>query len=369
MILFVGEERAGYFAEEVAIRYKQTITYTGFVTDANDLLQKSLETPAEYIIINAGDLVLSPDEIRNAVFRIRQTAGSSTIIVMAAGHSPKSVLVDACRAAGVTYFILSTSLGINKQELERAFNKEPIPEPMLGQEELIQSFPPASTPLMDEKMQSKAGRRSIAVAGSLPRIGTSTQCLQIIRYIQSQGKNACYIEFNNTHFLDALCDYYRDAAQSDDGAISFLNMTLYRNEEIESLHDQAFDYYVYDYGVLSELDQRLRASFLEKQQKIIVCGTNPSELDAMAAVIRTYRHSDVDYIFSFIAEDDQKFVLQQMDDRSDRTHFAPFAPDPFTFQSSSIPIYEKLLHLSPRDQTIGEKPNKKGGLFRWKHKR
>ena len=58
-------------------------------------------------------------------------------------------------------------------------------------------------------------RKTIAVVGSLSRIGTTTQCLQIVKYFQSCGKKACYIEFNNTGFLNALKKYYTDIQEKE----------------------------------------------------------------------------------------------------------------------------------------------------------
>ena len=86
----------------------------------------------------------------------------------------------------------------------------------------------------------------------------------------------------------------------------------------------------------------MRASFLEKSKKLIVCGTNPIELEAMGNVIQEFYHSDIDYIFSFVPEQDKQDTMENMCDRADRVYFAEYAPDAFFFSSPSIKIYNKL---------------------------
>ena len=155
--------------------------------------------------------------------------------------------------------------------------------------------------------------------------------------------------------------------QNDDGSLNFLKMRLYRNGAVESMYQENFDYYIYDYGVLKDLDRRLKASFLEKSKKIIVCGDSATELAAMQDVMREYARSGVDYIFSFISEADQSCVLTQMDSQADRVYFAPYTPDPFVFQSSSMGMYEKLLSIQKEESSVDPTvPAKKGGFFGWR---
>lgn len=367
MILFVGEESTGYFVEEVAKSYQQTIQYTGFIGSTDELIRGCLAEKADYIIIDLYNTVLECNEISYAISKARNTAGNSVFVVLAQGYSPRSDLVTACRNAGVTNFLLSTSPGVLKRDLEKILDGETInPSTSKDTEEKTLVPSPENAFVRNSTINPGSESRTIAVAGILSRIGTTTQCFQILRYLQSQGKTACYIEFNNTGFLSALI-YYYSVVQNDDGSLNFLKMRLYRNGAVESMYQENFDYYIYDYGVLKDLDRRLKASFLEKSKKIIVCGDSATELAAMQDVMREYARSGVDYIFSFISEADQSCVLTQMDSQADRVYFAPYTPDPFVFQSSSMGMYEKLLSIQKEESSVDPTvPAKKGGFFGWR---
>ena len=70
---------------------------------------------------------------------------------------------------------------------------------------------------------------------------------------------------------------------------------------------------------------------------------------------------------SFISEADQSCVLTQMDSQADRVYFAPYTPDPFVFQSSSMGMYEKLLSIQKEESSVDPTvPAKKGGFFGWR---
>jgi len=340
VIIYIGEIETGYFIEEVAKSYNQTVKYTGIVSNLDDILIKSLKEKAEYIIINVSQLVYSSYDIVSVISRIKQTASDSKIIVMAQGYLPTSSLIDDCHKIGITDFLFDTELGDIKGELAQILKSKNKQDKEIEQEPVAidsETIPYHKFPQTEHK-----NRKTIAVVGSLSRIGTTTQCLQIVKYFQSCGKKACYIEFNNTGFLNALKKYYTDIQEKEDCLI-YSNVALFRKEDIETiLKEGKYDYYIYDYGVVTELDQRIRASFLEKSKKLIVCGTNPIELEAMGNVIQEFYHSDIDYIFSFVPEQDKQDTMENMCDRADRVYFAEYAPDAFFFSSPSIKIYNKL---------------------------
>lgn len=358
MILFVGEETRGFFVDEVAISHNQTVKYTGFVCSVRDMLQKALEEYAEYIIINAGDPAFPSDDISEIVSRIRDTAGKSTIIVMAQGYSEHSNLVTKCRNAGIQYFLLSSLLSRIKEELNAILNGKNI-EPQSAEKESVSSatverasVPNSSFPATAIVQQSV---KTIAIGGCINRIGTTTQCLQVAKYLQSIGKRVCYIEFNNSKYLSYLENNYLDRTYRD-GMLLYANLPLIKKEQIENvLKNNKYDYYIYDYGVVSNLEERVRASFLEKKKKIIVCGNSPSELEALGEIMDDFLYSDVDYIFSFISDSEKSDVQEMMSDKASRVYFSNYSPDPFSFFSSSISCYAQILDVR---NDLEQEPNK-----------
>ena len=244
MIIYIGEIETGYFIEEVAKSYNQTVKYTGIVSNLDDILIKSLKEKAEYIIINVSQLVYSSYDIVSVISRIKQTASDSKIIVMAQGYLPTSSLIDDCHKIGITDFLFDTELGDIKGELAQILKSKNKQDKEIEQEPVAidsETIPYHKFPQTEHK-----NRKTIAVVGSLSRIGTTTQCLQIVKYFQSCGKKACYIEFNNTGFLNALKKYYTDIQEKEDCLI-YSNVALFRKEDIETiLKEGKYDYYMYE---------------------------------------------------------------------------------------------------------------------------
>ena len=356
MILYIGEIETGYFVEEVAKAYDQAVRYTGTISNLDDVIVKSLQEKADYIIINVGQLIYSSYDIATVMSRVKETAADSEIIVMAQGFLPTSSMIQDCRNAGIQHFLFSTELGTIKKELEQILN----PEKVSTKEEISPAEHISVEPIRSQPSVKYQKGKVIAAAGSLSRIGTTTQCIQIAKYFQSCGKKACYIQFNNTGFLNALKKYYTDIQETDNHLI-YSNVPLYNKEDIETvIQNGDYDCYIYDYGVINEWDQRIRASFLEKSKKLIVCGTSPSELESMSNVIQEFYHSDIDYIFSFVPEQDRQDTMESMGDKADRVHFANYAPDAFSFSSSSIKMYNSLFN---EKLEFVEQKTEKRGLF------
>ncbi|MDO4325636.1 MAG: hypothetical protein Q4E24_06320 [bacterium] len=72
--------------------------------------------------------------------------------------------------------------------------------------------------------------QTIAVAGALPRIGVTTQTLQIVKYLQITGYRACYIEMNDSDYPEKVLQLYQKARREKFGAVKFEGISLYKKE-------------------------------------------------------------------------------------------------------------------------------------------
>ena len=91
----------------------------------------------------------------------------------------------------------------------------------------------------------------------------------------------------------------------------------------------------------------------EKDIKVLVTGIKPWESE-LAQVFEDDDGS-LHYIFSFVPRSDEADVLAQMGGSAAMTHFAPFAPDFFSFCGSEE-IYEKILSCRPAEPEQKKKP-------------
>ena len=158
-------------------------------------------------------------------------------------------------------------------------------------------------------------KRTIGVIGSLDRIGTTTQAIQITRFLSNIGQSVCYVQDNNS-----------------------------KEYEVE----------VYDYGC----PVNIPSDFFEKNIRIVVCGGSPDEIDRLTAMIsQLYSDDKIYYVFSFVANHDKQNVLDIMSERKSKCYFAPYSPDCFAqISDENADMYYDILGI--------EKPKKKKGLFR-----
>jgi len=194
-------------------------------------------------------------------------------------------------------------------------------------------------------------------------MGTTTQALQIVKYLLFKGYKAAYYEMNNHKFVEAVADAYSDVDKDDiDGVVKYQKVDMYyKADKLKEVQNKDYDFIVYDFGVYSDHDFN-KVSFLEKDIQIFVVGSKPDEFSKTYNVIKNNFYNNVFYIFNFTSDTEKKDLLELMEDKSEYTFFADTAKDPFTFGNPEI--YEKMIPLS----SVKEEKVEKRGFFRRRNK-
>lgn len=338
MILFVGTEERGYFIEEAS---HMEVKFSGYVPDLEKIIDSVILSQSySHIIIDAEMLVNDYNTIAELSKRI-MSAVPSPLIFLTPGYSEDTELIRSLRRSGVFNFIMATSLAGLKSDLIRALEgrNSPLPPPAEPGEAspempVIHALPPYQT---------------VAVAGCLERIGTTTQAIQLVKHLIFQGHRACYIELNENGYIKALKELYEDGISFDDeiGRVTYQSVDMfYRKDKIAEVLRLGYEYYIYDFGIFDSVGFSL-VSYLEKNLKIMVCGIKPNEASYMTDILASLYDKDIEYIFSFTHESDRKDILELMADRAEHTFFAPWIPDPFVYSSQSGEQLAKLLPVIP----------------------
>ena len=186
--------------------------------------------------------------------------------------------------------------------------------------------------------------KTIGLAGTISRIGTTTQALQFVRFLSEVKSFACYIEMNDHSYVEKALELYSGAVKQKSGAISFMDMDLYTKETAMAAQKKTYDYLVKDYGSLTDSSFQ-RVSFLEQNIKILVCGSKPNEIFTLEERLKDRAFDDAFFIFSLSPEEDKESVLEMMEERQKRTFFASIQTDPFSMIVPN-PIYGDLLSVA-----------------------
>ncbi len=356
MIRFVGSEKS-YYAKEVAETLKLPFEHNSDITywTLKSVEQESLKSPCEFLVIDIGYLTESSDEIAASIQKISLSI-TSKIIIIAEGFADDSTLMSKIKELNLSlFFITSQNPATVKEKYEYAFTGLKKEKMEKNQEIPHKPLSPNSQPYV---LNTKNNFETIAVAGCMSRIGTTTQCIQIAKYFVSNGKAACVVEMNQSGHIKLMSDYY--ATQYIDkelGQVKIENVDLFYNpENISRILNMGYDYIIYDFGAFHK--QFPQIQFIEKQYKFIVAGTKPNELVQTLPVLQAFSHDDINYIFSFTPEIDQKDILELMQDKKQKTFFAGYIPDAFTLLSQSITTFESVFSSTSVSVVQEKKKNK-----------
>jgi hypothetical protein len=180
--------------------------------------------------------------------------------------------------------------------------------------------------------------RTIGVAGALRRIGTTTQAVQIVKYLDLVGYPAAYVELCSHGFINSCEETYADIKKTR-GKVSLCDVNMYHSvREI----DDDYAFLVKDYGNFNDSDFN-RISFLEQDIKIIVCGAKSDELPFTEQILRTQEFPEASYIFSFVPDDVREPVRESMEGYAG--YFVEYTPDPFCYPATQNNLYKSALHL------------------------
>lgn len=347
-VLFVGSLQKGYFIEET-----HDVKYTGehltITEQINEILSAEIYS---CIVIDVSQFSQLHSELVSEIIKIR-TAKNCQIIIMAVGFSSKSLLIKSLRENGFEFFIFSPILSHQKREfndavagISTAFNDEEFIE---------QTVDSNSTPAPEKRKSN-----TIAVVGAGSRIGTTTQAIQMVKYLLLNGFTAAYIEMNNNHYVERLKRLYSvSEGEEEIGRVTYQSVDMfYKKEKIADILKLEYDYLIYDFGAFTDKTFNL-INFLEKDISVIVGGVKPNEIDNITDLISKTLINDVFYIFSFSHTSEHPDVLDLMEEKAQRTSFAIYSPDPFLYSADSNTIYEKIITL----KSPAGKPQKRHKKF------
>lgn len=349
MIIFIGSAEKGYFAEEIAEKKGKEFAYVK--SNSRIELQKTeiLEHQGvEYMIFDIQQYLDSAEEIAKQIITIRN-CNNATVIIYASGYMLKNkVLVELCKV-GIKNFIIGVTLSEIKQQLELA---------LAGYYEAngFEELEIITLQEQEEERRREASYKLIGVAGAMSRIGTTTQALQVVKYLLYKGYKACYIEMNDTGYVENVAAFYDcENVDEDMGEVFFMNVHhFYRQDKISEILKLGYDFYVYDYGVCGSQNFN-RTSYLEKDIRLACVGAKVSEVVYTTTLIENEFYTDIYYLFIHVPEADRKGLKESMKDKEERIYFPCYSPEAYEFAIDNLPIYEDIIPLDNKSKDIPQR--------------
>ena len=290
---------------------------------------KTMETATLY-----DNIILDLPYLRTAVsgfsegLTILRKSYKGTVIIYAPNTDYTDEMLKLCYANGFTKVIRDyLSAGVKRRLIEYLSKQEP---------------PKPEQPIVEQNREDTIGvSKKIGVIGIMSRIGTTTQAVQLVKTLVSLEKSVCYVQENDSDFLDSLELFFSEVQKdSANGRLVYHDLLFYKDRNYAYSKD--YDYMVTDYGFASS--EQLPTDFYSNDIRIVVCGGNAEEVAALTTLShQLYRDESIIYIFSFIDRDDRTEVLDLMGDRREMVRFAPYTPDCFRSYADSEALYRELL--------------------------
>lgn len=178
----------------------------------------------------------------------------------------------------------------------------------------------------------------VGVIGVLHRIGTTTQAIMIANTLKSLGKSACYVQYNDSSFINNMENYFTGIEKSQSkGCLTYEGLDFFENKNL--VLSQSYDYHIRDYGACDDTHQ-IPSEFFNNEIRIIVCGGTAEEVSSLTE-LRTQLFADtgIIFVFSFIADYERNDIMDLMGDKDNTVLFAPYTPDCYKLTDESKQMY------------------------------
>ena len=180
----------------------------------------------------------------------------------------------------------------------------------------------------------------ISVAGVLPRMGTTTLSLQLVKFLQSTGYTAAYVECNRQQYIWAVASTYGGQDQRvQHKEFEYAGIPMFSHDSLSRLTSGSgqYEYLICDYGCIqlrafTEKNKNggtMKDEYMNAEASILTVGSAPNELGHSMRFMRSAEFSSNIYAFYETPAPDEEEILARMDDYRDRTVFIPHMPDPF----------------------------------------
>ena len=227
------------------------------------------------------------------------------------------------------------------------------------------------TEILETKIEKIKQDISIGIIGVTNHIGTTTCAINILHFLNDLPSiKPCLIEANSHKDIKSIAElqevdglgveHYKSIGEVRIGGME----TYYDIKKIGDIKAQNYDFYIYDYGSISELDENALAGFLNKDIKFIVTGATPWEYKYLANCfdkLKLTENADgIFFIYNHTKIEKQKEIKEQMGNFN--VYFNEYQPNPF--EKKNIAFLEENLKRYLTNVSF-EEVNRKNKKFKF----
>ena len=229
------------------------VIYIGELTESNRVIRDvcdemgvALEFSTELNVLNSDGIILGLSYVKKNMpvedsLKFLKENYNGRVIIYAPNTDYTDEALKLCYTNGFTNVIRDyLSAGVRKKLME-----------YLSQERHVKTEKPLPVPKNENPMNGIT--KKIGVIGIMPRIGATTQAVQLVKTLSTLGKKACYIQENDSDLLDSMELFFSDVKKENErGRLIYQDIFFYKDKNFA--YSQNYDYLVFDYGNCAELE-------------------------------------------------------------------------------------------------------------------
>lgn len=297
----------------------------------------------KYAIIDITTTKENEEDIVKTIVTIKSMY-NIRIIILALGYKQGNTLLAKLFNEGIYNFVIGKDYGTQKDELKDSLTGDgkQYKDAIRFRNQVLDTDKKNKVIIKKEYKKIKQFV-NIAVIGTENKIGTTTQALLICAFFNSLKMNACYISNNEKDETSIIQRLINEKDKQNNNMLNYEGIDMYKKSSNMKAIDFGYDFYIYDYGVLT--DDKIN-DFITKDIKIVVTGSKLWEFEGLFNAINKLEElSNKYFLVNFTAEDKQKEIIKYRFPRDDKylksIFFTEYTPNPFV-DNVNLDIYHKI---------------------------
>lgn len=291
----------------------------------------------DYLIIDysAINKMTKENDIVTTIEKIRRFCELRIIFILQ-GATKGNTLLGRMFYLGIYNFITATNDILFREELIKTLSPKGMNFANSAKFQLDNSFFSINggTKVVKENYIKIKQKVTVGICSSERHIGATTQAINMTKYLSSlPNVNVCYIE-NNRH--NSIIQIYNTSNKEEvnyyeeSGKIEYQGIEMYMRQSIGEIMNDKYDFLIFDFGSMQDMNDSEVSNFLTKDIKFIVSGTKSWELPGLFECFEKIGNDkNINFIFNFTKKEDKQFFKNNMGDFKENTMFSEYIDDPF----------------------------------------
>ena len=291
----------------------------------------------DYLIIDysAINKMTKENDIVTTIEKIRRFCELRIIFILQ-GATKGNTLLGRLFYLGIYNFITATNDVLFKEELIKTLSPKGMNFANSVKFQLDNNFLSINggNKIVKENYIKIKQKVTVGICSSERHIGATTQAINMTKYLSNlPNVNACYIE-NNRH--NSIIQIYNTSNKEEvnyyeeSGKIEYKGIEMYMQSSISEIMNDRYDFLIFDFGSMQDMNDSEVSNFLTKDIKFIVSGTKSWELPGLFECFEKIGNDkNINFIFNFTKKEDKQFFKNNMGDFKEKTIFSEYIDDPF----------------------------------------